>query len=241
MKTFRRFIRFLDRTTDIAAFLVCLLLFMIGMYSVYDTYLMFQEATDDTILKFKPGYEGERIEDGREILSSMAAWITIDGTTIDYPVMQGKDNIEFLNKDPFGEFSLTGSIFLDSRNSNDFTDYYSLIYGHHMDEGAMFGALDDFIKQDYLLEHPTGTLVVGDLTYEIRLYASFYAQATEKAIFSPTEFDSEVQEFVMEHAEAVNSKYLPDEDDRLIALSTCRFPESAERTIVIGTLSPMPK
>lgn len=43
----------------------------------------------------------------------MVAWLTIDDTKIDYPVMQGKDNTEYLNKDPYGDYALAGSIFLD--------------------------------------------------------------------------------------------------------------------------------
>ena len=62
----------------------------------------------------------------------VVGWITIFDTHISYPVVQGKDNQEYLNKDVFGKFSFSGSIFLDYRNACDFTDSYSIIYGHHM-------------------------------------------------------------------------------------------------------------
>ena len=87
----------------------------------------------------------------------MAGWLTVDGTNIDYPVMQGKDNNSYLNTDPFGNYSLTGSIFLDSRSSPDFSDEYSVVYGHHMDYGKMFGALDDFLNEKYLKQHSSGS------------------------------------------------------------------------------------
>lgn len=75
--------------------------------------------------------------------------MTIDDTNIDYPVMQGEDNNEYLNKDPFGNYALSGSIFLDRRNNPEFKDYYSLIYGHHMEHGMMFGAIDEYLNEDY--------------------------------------------------------------------------------------------
>ena len=78
------------------------------------------------------------------------------------PVMQGKDNYEYLNKDPYGEFSLSGSIFLDARNDLDFEDDYSLIYGHHMEKGAMFGALDDFQDRAYFDQRRSGTIVTDE-------------------------------------------------------------------------------
>ena len=79
----------------------------------------------------------------------MVGWIVVDDTNIDYPVMQGYDNSQYLNLDPYGEYSLSGSIFLDSRNSSDFTDPYSIIYGHHMEYGKMFGAIDDYLDDQY--------------------------------------------------------------------------------------------
>ena len=71
---------------------------------------------------------------------------------------RGKENYEYLNKDPYGEFSLSGSIFLDARNDPDFKDDYSLIYGHHMEKGAMFGALDDFQDRAYFDQRRSGTV-----------------------------------------------------------------------------------
>ena len=66
-------------------------------------------------------------------------WLTIDGTHVDYPIVQGEDDMEYVNKGVYGEFSLSGTIFLDSENTSDFSDCYNLLFGHHMANGAMFG------------------------------------------------------------------------------------------------------
>lgn len=55
--------------------------------------------------------------------------------------MQGEDNMEYLNKDPYGDYSLSGSIYMDSRNTSDMSDDYLLLYGHHMENDYMFGSI----------------------------------------------------------------------------------------------------
>ena len=107
--------------------------------------------------------------------------------------MQGKTNAEYLNKDPYGEFSLSGSIFLDNRNDKTFSDPYSLLYGHHMEYGAMFGALDEYKDKSYFEAHRTGLLTVtnGD-EYNIRFFAACKAQATEKVIFDPPKSNNHI-------------------------------------------------
>lgn len=162
----------------------------------------------------------------------VVAWLTVDDTNIDYPVMQGYDNIEYLNKDPFGKYSIAGSLFLDARNSSDFSDPYSLIYGHHMEYGKMFGALDLFIDKDYFDAHRTGTLTVSDTIYHITFFACVEADDSVKEIFAPTETDGTL-EYVMKNALIWHE---PD-GDKLIALSTCKFPQTSERIIVFGVMN----
>lgn len=123
-----------------------------------DAYMVYTGANDSSILKFKPA--AGNTEALRELSDDAVAWLTVDNTRIDYPVMQGKTNEEYLNKDPYGEFSLSGSIFLDSRNDKSFGDEYSLIYGHHMEYEAMFGALDGYAGKAFFDAHKTGTLTV---------------------------------------------------------------------------------
>ena len=77
---FRKIIDICDTVTDAAALILCLIVLLIGLYSVYDSYMMIHSATDDSILKYKPGYDGPLEEEDKEILPSMVAWLSIDGT-----------------------------------------------------------------------------------------------------------------------------------------------------------------
>lgn len=97
------------------------------------------------------GYAGYTMEQLGAI-----GWLTIDHTDIDYPVMQGKTNTEYLNKNPLGQISVSGSIFLDSASKSDFSDPYSVA------QGKMFGALDGFQDFSYLKSHSSGTLKTAD-------------------------------------------------------------------------------
>ena len=227
-------IRFIDRSTDYILLLLFLLLFLIGTYTMYDTLLVYDAARGEDLRRFKPyvNARGEVVWNMGDLTEDVVAWLTVDDTNIDYPVMQGIDNTEYLNKSPYGTFSLAGSLFLDARNSPDFTDPYSLIYGHHMQYGQMFGALDEYLKEDYFDAHRTGTLIAETgQVYSVKFFACVEADASVRAIFDPTEATGTL-DYVKEHAVI----YREPEGERLLALSTCKFPQTSERIIVFGVL-----
>lgn len=229
----RAIIKVLDKTLDTAILIVCVLLLLIGAYSVLDNLWLYENATDRSALLYKPPVD-EPLAEEKRISENQVAWVAIDDTTIDYPIMQGKDNYEFLNKNPYGEFALSGSIFLDSRNDEAFTDPYSLIYGHHMAHGAMFGALDDFLDRAYFDAHRTGRVVTKTAVYDFTAFAVSYADGTDQTIFDPTDrMTSEIYAFLEENARI----YLQEErGDRIVALSTCSGDASTTRLIVFGTI-----
>ena len=229
----QKVIRIIDRTTDFILLLFFLLLLLIGSYTMYDTVLIYDLASGDDLSSFKPLVTD--VENGGWDMSALSddvvAWLTVDDTIIDYPVMQGRDNNEYLNKDPFGNYSLAGSIFLDARNAPDFSDPYSLIYGHHMEYGKMFGALDAFLEQAYFDAHRSATLTVSNIIYEIEFFACIEADASVDEIFAPTETEGTLS-YVREHAHI----FREPTGEKLIALSTCKFPQTTERIVVFGVL-----
>ena len=231
----RKAIRIVDKSIDRIVLIVSLLIFLICIYAMIDAVMVYYNANDQSTLKFKPqGKEDAAVL--RELSDDAVAWLTVDGTSIDYPVMQGKTNSEYLNKDPYGDYSLSGSVFLDSRCDGEFKDAYSLLYGHHMEYGAMFGALDDFIKPEYFYAHRTGTLVtVGGEEYVINFFAAAKAPADEDIIFDPSNTNNKKLLDYLETKAAVYEE--TQEQERIIALSTCQSAENIERMIVFGILS----
>ena len=232
----RKSIIFAHKSINFIVAIISLILFLICLYAMIDAYNVYVGASDTGILKYKPVAGNTEIL--RELSGDAVAWLTVDNTKIDYPVMQGETNSEYLNKDPYGEFSLSGSIFLDSRNEKMFSDPYSLIYGHHMEYGAMFGSLDGYADREYFDAHKTGTLtVIKGAEYKITFFASCKAQATEKVIFDPTESNNQaLLEYLKKHAIIYDPRGV-SAGSKLIALSTCQSAESNERMIVFGTLN----
>lgn len=202
---------------------------LIGAWQMYDNYYTFDHTLDKSVLNYKPDPSDPAAAEDSPITDDMVAWLTIDGTNIDYPVMQGKDNSCYLNTDPFGEYSLSGSIFLDSRCSSDLSDEYSVIYGHHMDYGKMFGALDEFLNSSYLCSHTKGTLMVGrkaEKVYDLEVFASMRASAGEKTVFDMQ--NDKIRQYIHDNAEVLTA----ESDSRIIALSTCTDANSLTRIVV---------
>ncbi|WP_230398557.1 class B sortase [Novisyntrophococcus fermenticellae] len=232
-----------NKVLSFAAAVMILLLLLYGGYSLWDTVMVYKGAfADDELMRFKPSDNSGNnptLDELRKINPDVCGWITIQDTNIDYPVVQGKTDMEYINKDVYGEFSLSGSVFLDSRNQPDFSDSYSLVYGHHMANGAMFGDIVKFVNNSYFVKHKTGTLYLPDDTYTINLFACMKTDAFDSRIFYP---DSQNRENLNEFLEYIRIGAVQYREtdvkagDSLIGLSTCSEAETNGRVVVFGWL-----
>ena len=223
-----RFWKTLNTLYDDLMILALALILLVVIYSAYDTGYIFKQAADDSYTRFRPDRASAQGIEESPITDAMVGWVTIDGTPIDYPIMQGDDNLEYLNKDPAGNYSLSGSIFLDSRNSPDFTDPYSVIYGHHMQYGRMFGARDSFLDEGYLTEHSTGRLMVGkngETIYKLKVILAVHADAKEELVLDAADNEA-VRRILLEKGY--------NEDNRILGMVTCTDAASSERTILFA-------
>jgi sortase B len=229
----------------IAIMLAVALLF--GGFGVWDTWNIYHNAgVSSDLLKFKPNSSGydtpnPSLEDLQKINPDVCAWLTVDETHIDYPVVQGENNWEYLNWGVDGEFSLSGSIFLDYRNSKDFSDSLSLIYGHHMEGNKMFGEIPNFLEEDYFDSHTTGTLYTVEHTKFITWFACIETDAYDMMIYSPTRYDQgesiqKLLDYLEENADQYRDIGLTTSDN-LVALSTCLDTSTDGRVILFGRLS----
>lgn len=96
-------------------------------------------------------------------------WIKVNNTKIDYPVVRGKDNEEYLDKNFKKEKDVLGSIFMDYRNLGMGLDRHTVIYGHFTERGLMFGDLDKFADRKFAEENSTFTFSTpqGEKTYRV--------------------------------------------------------------------------
>lgn len=80
--------------------------------------------------------------------NDIVGWIDVEGTSISFPVYQGKNNTQYLRHSATGEYSIGGQVFMDCENTKPgMVDAQTLIYGHHLNDGQMFAPLDDLKKQ----------------------------------------------------------------------------------------------
>jgi len=111
---------------------------------------------DDTEVNEIPEY----ISELSKLNPDYIGWIRIDGTSIDYPVVQGKDNDKYMNTTFIGERNPSGTIFLDSNCKNGF-DEFALIHGHNMRDGSMFAGLHSLLDRDFLANNREITIITS--------------------------------------------------------------------------------
>ena len=169
-------------------------------FVLYDTVYTSRAAFSSwDLTQYRPSVEEEppSFEEMQEINKSTSAWIIMPGTHIDYPVVQGKDDLEYAMKDVYGKNSLTGSIYLSCVNSRDFTDSFNLIYGHYMDNGAMFGDIEKYENNGYFHSHQDGYLITTEGLYDLHVFARLSADAYDSRIYFAGDRDaSEFPDFL---------------------------------------------
>jgi len=245
--------KYVIRTADsLLNTILMLFLCVVGLYSVYSLWdnqqiIQAAENVQADLLQYKPDIEnlGPTFEELLALNPDVCAWVTLDNTQVDHPIVQGTDNLQYINTDVYGNFALAGSIFLDSRNSKDFTDAYSLVYGHHMAEGKMFGDLDLYKEKDFFSENNTGILLLPDRAYNLKIFACLVVNSRDDYIFEPDKWKGNATEIIhyaennaLHHNEELLNRLKGQENVQILSLSTCSSEYDEARTIVLAVMEP---
>jgi sortase B len=236
-----------DRLLNAAIAFLLILALLFGGFGLWDAWNIYHNAgISDDLLVYKPTATGldapnPSLAELQAINPDVCAWLTVDDTNIDYPVVQGESNTEYLNTSVDLEFSLSGSLFLDYRNDPEFTDAYSLIYGHHMEGDVMFGELPYFEEADYFQTHSTGVVFTLEHTYYIEWFACLETDAYDQMIFNPTAYTGGTSNerlllYLQSHATQYRDGVEVTGNDRLVALSTCADVVTDGRVILVGVI-----
>ena len=105
----------------------------------------------------------------RQQNEDVTAWLYLPDSVINYPVLQHGDNDYYLTRQIDGSYNKNGSIFMDYRNASDFSDRNTIIYGHHMRTGNMFGKLVNFKSDSYYQQHDHMFIMTPQVTYRLEL------------------------------------------------------------------------
>jgi len=169
----------------------------------------------------------------------VVGWLMIENTRIDYPFAQGIDNDYYLHLDLNERWSAAGTIFMDFRNSRDFSDFHTILYGHHMQNGSMFGTLQQFSNPSFFDDNRTGTIFLAHATYEIEIIAFAVIPPNDAVIYHSLLQADEDRVAFLDHVRSVARHYREvgaTAQDRIITLSTCNYEFQNARMVLIGRL-----
>ncbi len=237
--------RLIDGLLGLLTGLLAAVLILYSGYVLYDNFYTNRNAFASwDLLQYKPTMdiqEDPGFQELQQINPDVIGWLTLYDTHIDYPVLQGSDNLEYVNQDVYGNFSLPGSIYLATENSREFADCYSLIYGHHMDNGAMFGDIDKFADPAFFQDHSVGLLQTPYGNYDLKAYACVHTDAYESLIYEPGGADDGTHEALLSYirANAVTFDQAASQNvGKLIALSTCADIDTNGRIVLFVSATP---
>jgi len=173
-----------------------------------------------------------------EVYPGIVGWIKLYNSALDYPIMQTTNNHYFLGHLPDGTRHRSGSVFLDYRNSPDFSDKNSLLYGHESRTEDMFGALKNYRRQSFYEENPVMYIHTPEADFELVVFAAYLV---DSGIESPT-INFRDDEHFLEYIDRVRRRSFFQSDvvitaeDRIVSLCTCAYDYTNARFIVVGKL-----
>lgn len=209
---------------------------------IYEAYLSFK---NEMIYENLRDEGADEAQESQQDFSNpdQVGWISIEGTSIDYPVMQSEQEDYYLNHDYYGNVSSFGVPYIPSGcclESGDARSDNVIIYGHHISGGRMFSALEKYKSESFYKNHRYINLKTRteDEVYEI--FAAFKTTVYDDEGFKYYEFiddDGSGEKFYEYVEEAIlislyETGIIPVYGDKLLALSTCEYSSKNGRLVV---------
>ena len=189
----------------------------------------------------KSGFTGDIDFDRlRSINPDVVGWLYYEGTVIDYPVVQGRDNDRYLYTLFDGTAGGFGTLFADAATEAPFRQFNTIVYGHHMRDGSMFAPLKKLKSSSYCKEHPQLELITPEGKFHLEIWA-FLNQPADSQIYTTNIHDREERSGYIKLIEDL-ADYTTDvqvsDTDRLVVLSTCAYEYQDARYMVVGKMVP---
>ena len=168
------------------------------------------------------------------------AWLYGEGASLHYPVVQGEDNDYYLTHLLDGTRSACGCIFLDYRAANDFSQPLTLVYGHNMNDGSMFGTLDAYKDPDTYAAHPELQLLTPAGNYRVELLAGYVTTPDDPAYGGFSSYEA-LEDYIQDARarSAFESEVPYARGERVLALSTCSYETDVSTFLLLGKLVPL--
>lgn len=164
----------------------------------------------------------------KKINPDIYAWINIPGTVIDYPIVRNADdNAYYLTHTVENKKSAYGAIYTEDYNDMDFADFNTVIYGHNMKNGTMFGSLKKYRNKSFFDENREINVYMPGRIMKYRIFAAHITDDRHILLSYDFKNESVRNEYISDIFSNKNMSSLFDEevpltaDDRIITLSTC--------------------
>ena len=170
--------------------------------------------------------------------SDIVGWLRIRALDISYPVVQGKDNDYYLHRTFEKTDNFAGCLFVNSYNMGDFTDQNTIIYGHNMKNGSMFGKLKNFNDPEVFKKSRYFWIFTPDFIYQYRIFSASVVDKTGltyQISFTDDEFDQFISR-AYSNSVVDNQDVTVTKEDRIVTLSTFTGDDST-RFVVMGKLA----
>lgn len=240
------------------ALIVAIAVFCYAAFNLYHIYTEYKKGTDEynqieemavterdadsaevagPNVQLKPPIEVD-FDKLKSVNEDVVGWIYVDALPdISYPIVKGKDNQTYLHQTYEKNYNFAGTIFVDYENSGDFSDCNTLVYGHNMKNGSMFGHLKKFREDDKLYKQDKYFWILTperNYRYEI---ISAYTTGVNSDTYTLFKGPGEEFEKYLETIKGYSEIQTDDTDltikDRIVTLSTCTGNEST-RFVVQG-------
>ncbi len=228
-----------DKAVNLLMILCFLPILCYGIYVLWDSQHISQQADASLYETYRPtGDDHVSFAELQKQNPEVFGWLTVEDTHINYPLVQAENNSKYVNTDVMGEFSLSGSLFLDCRNHKDFSDFNNIIYGHHMEKDAMFGELESYEQASFFEKHLKGSLFYENAWHDIEFFAFLKADAYDTVLYNVSLTNEDMPAYLDAVRErAVHYRDLPfGTEEQLIALSTCTSESTNGRHLLIGRI-----
>lgn len=232
----------LEDILDYSRWTMSLFILVLGFYFLMDSFYINSGGIKEIYHQYIP-IKSERIANknfDQLCINNpdVIGWINIKGTGIDYPILAGDSNEEYLFLNEKREYSSSGSIFIDSMNKRDFSDFNTIIYGHHMQYGSMFGDIDKFVDEKFFNKNQYGIIFYDNKEHTIEFFAFIdKADGYDFEIYNPGVKDKTDRQEYLDNL-IKKAKYIRniniDTDDRIVLLSTCSQVITNGRYILVG-------
>lgn len=180
----------------------------------------------ETLEAQAPDYQPPEVdfEELKSMNPDVIGWLDVEALDISYPIVQGEDNDYYLHRTFRGQENFAGSIFVDASNAADFSDPNTIIYGHNMKNGSMFGTLRRLYDQEKYKDSKYLWICTPEGKFRYEIFSLQYAEVTSDTytLFSDhgDTFASYLEDMRQRSQVDLGTEGLSG-NDYIVTLSTC--------------------